>query len=323
MPFTLSHPLFAAPLRKAIPSLSLTGLIVGSMGPDFEYFIAMVPIRTVGHTMEGFLLQVLPLGIAFSFAFHRCVKPLIPLLLPNIGGLKQYAAQLIQPWRLSTGGDWLLFILSLFIGFLTHLFMDHWTHASGWFVKAFPVLQSIMLGDYVYHLLQLGFSVLGAVIPFLYGWYHWHKWRSNRVAIRMPHNNSWQIEQNSNSGIGVRLWLLIVMSSAALFAGKLVVSSDPISLGVLIVAPITSAAFGLLIAGLAYASTSRQTRGKFLLASATIIGVVVVFQIMQRTSFDWLMSWLVYHWLLSAAIAAGTIAVTTRRKISSFSDPAE
>jgi hypothetical protein len=42
MPFTFAHPAIVLPL-KHLPKrwYSLTGLIIGSMTPDFEYFIRM------------------------------------------------------------------------------------------------------------------------------------------------------------------------------------------------------------------------------------------------------------------------------------------
>jgi hypothetical protein len=87
MPFTLSHPLFAAPLKKMLPFLSTTGLILGSMSPDLEYFIAMQPFRSIGHSIEGFFLLILPVCIAFACGFHNIIKPSLPELLPKIGGI--------------------------------------------------------------------------------------------------------------------------------------------------------------------------------------------------------------------------------------------
>jgi len=312
MPFTLSHPLYAVPLRKAFPSLSLTGLIAGSMAPDFEYFIAMVPIRTVGHTMEGFFLQALPLGIAFSFAFHNCVKPIIPLLLPRIGGLRQYAASLIEPWRLSTVGDWLLFLLSLFIGFLTHLFMDHWTHASGLFVRIFPGLNTAVLGHDIYHLLQYGFSLLGAAVPLGYGWWKWHKWRSkNGSEQSLPRNFMETMANNTTAAQSIRIWLSALGFAAALMAGKYVVAGE-FSLSIWIVAPITSLFFGLLMAGLLHAGAAERRTMIAVWSSLAIIGAMLLFRAMEPLGVEWFTAWLTYHWILSAALAAAAAAVRTK-----------
>ena len=54
MPFTFSHPAIILPLKK-LPKkyISMTGLIVGSIAPDFEYFLRMK--SKYSHTMSGIL----------------------------------------------------------------------------------------------------------------------------------------------------------------------------------------------------------------------------------------------------------------------------
>ena len=101
MPFTFSHPLYAAPLRRLIPNLSLTGLVLGSMSPDMEYFIAMEPFRSIGHTWIGFVLLGIPLSLAAARGYHDVLKPVIPRLLPSLGAIDGYAASRLgrERWR--------------------------------------------------------------------------------------------------------------------------------------------------------------------------------------------------------------------------------
>jgi hypothetical protein len=49
MPFTLVHPIVTIPIRKY--GFPLSALIIGSMTPDFNYFI--FPKLSVGHTLLG------------------------------------------------------------------------------------------------------------------------------------------------------------------------------------------------------------------------------------------------------------------------------
>src|SRR5690606_35593602 len=124
-----SHPAFAAPLKKLVPSLSMTGLVLGSMAPDLEYFVAFETLRTIGHTYLGFLLMHIPLCIAFALAYHRLFKPTLPLLLPSIGRMDRLASpDPASRWELRTWRHRVRFLVSLFIGFLTLLFMDGLTH---------------------------------------------------------------------------------------------------------------------------------------------------------------------------------------------------
>ena len=54
MPFTFSHPALILPL-KYFPNkwFSLTGLVIGSLTPDFEYFLRMRIKSVYSHTLEG------------------------------------------------------------------------------------------------------------------------------------------------------------------------------------------------------------------------------------------------------------------------------
>ena len=97
MPFTFSHPLYAVPLHRAAPKwLSITGLLLGSMAPDLEYFAAMESYRTIGHTLTGFVLLGLPLSIALAFAFHLVLKPVLSKFMPSVWGLDQFVQSLTR-----------------------------------------------------------------------------------------------------------------------------------------------------------------------------------------------------------------------------------
>lgn len=75
MPFTFSHPAIVLPLTY-LPKkwFSLTGLIIGSITPDFEYFIRMKVQRDYSHTLSGLFWFNLPLGILLAFIFHGIVR---------------------------------------------------------------------------------------------------------------------------------------------------------------------------------------------------------------------------------------------------------
>jgi hypothetical protein len=54
MPFTFSHPAIILPLKYFKKKwFSLTGLVIGSMTPDFEYFVRMRIQSNYSHTIEG------------------------------------------------------------------------------------------------------------------------------------------------------------------------------------------------------------------------------------------------------------------------------
>ncbi len=132
MPFTLAHPSILFPFRWINKKyISLTALIIGSMAPDFEYFIWMSPNAYVSHSLRGIYLFDLPLTFLFAFLFHIVVKrPLLhhfpffkdKYLLPPY----DYAGYLKK--------NWAVFTLSACVGIITHLLWDSCTHAQGYFV---------------------------------------------------------------------------------------------------------------------------------------------------------------------------------------------
>src|SRR3982751_1614052 len=75
MPFTFSHPAIVIPLQKLVGRwVSLTGLVVGSVVPDFEYFIRMRSEKGFSHSIPGVFLFDLPLGLLLCFLFHNVVR---------------------------------------------------------------------------------------------------------------------------------------------------------------------------------------------------------------------------------------------------------
>jgi hypothetical protein len=304
MPFTLSHPLFAAPLKKVIPSLSLTGLILGSMAPDIEYFIAMQPFRSIGHSIPGFFLLVLPICLAFAFAFHRIIKPEIPELLPNIRGISEYAASLNRPWRMATAAEWLIFCLSLFIGFYSHVILDHFTHSGGFFVMRLPFLQSMIFGDHVYHILQLSLSVLGALVPGLYFLYRYLNWYKNR-----DRNKSYVKRQKA-----YLQWGLLVFVAAALLLGKLLFSGSFFSISIWVVAPITSAFVGLFITATLQIAVQNRRTALGILFSLLLIGIIFCYKLLfDRVEFS-IAVWVIYHWILASILMLSTHFIPDRNK---------
>src|SRR6478735_3646973 len=85
MPFTLSHPAAILPLTL-LPKrwISLTGLVVGSMSPDMEYFLRMGVESRWSHSFGGIFFFDLPAGILFCFLFHCIIRDALFANLPLI-----------------------------------------------------------------------------------------------------------------------------------------------------------------------------------------------------------------------------------------------
>jgi len=167
MPFTFSHPAIILPLAKASKRwFSLTGLIVGSVIPDFEYFLRMRVLSLYSHTLPGLLWFNIPVGIAIAFIFHGIVRNSL------INNLPSFLAYRFSSYK---GLDWsyyfkqhnLVVVISILNGAGSHLAWDSFTHESGTMVETITVLQRTVLiaGKEVpmFKLLQHGSSLVGAL----------------------------------------------------------------------------------------------------------------------------------------------------------------
>ncbi|MDB4959053.1 MAG: hypothetical protein JWO36_6622 [Myxococcales bacterium] len=177
MPFTPAHPLAVWPLMRWHRALRLDPicLVIGSMAPDFEYFIHGEQRGNFGHTLLGIPLWGVPVTLILSTVFHAVVK--WPLLFVAPRWIAQRAiASVAKPWP----GSWTIaslagLVLSSAIGDMTHLVWDGFTHNDGFGERHFPVLGEIVrvpaLGDMVVaRVLQYGFSVIGLVAVTLWAW---------------------------------------------------------------------------------------------------------------------------------------------------------
>lgn len=240
MPFTFAHPLYAAPLKLAKPGLfSITGLTLGSMSPDFEYFIALEPYQTIGHSMLGLLLQALPLSILFAFLFHGVVKHPLADHLPTVFGLDRRARRLVQlfPWKLKGVRGWAVFLLSVVIGYYSHVLLDAFTHQHGLVVTRWAHLREEVLGFPVYKLLQHGLSLLGLLSIAMF------------IVIMLKKAGANESECNpAGKRAKIRFWCWTLAVAVLTVAVKLVFSVGVNMIGILVVSPITGFLLGLLAA---------------------------------------------------------------------------
>lgn len=140
MPFTLAHPAAALPFRKT--RLVISAVVVGSMAPDFEYFLRLSPQGRYFHNFPGLFVCALPAALAVLWLFHRCTRYAVVRLLPTpvqqrlvcnefpFGNLRRFA----------------LLALSVLVGALTHVLWDSFTHRRSWLVQHWaPLHYGVML----------------------------------------------------------------------------------------------------------------------------------------------------------------------------------
>ncbi|MBP5983757.1 MAG: DUF4184 family protein [Fluviicola sp.] len=168
MPFTFSHPAIVLPLTF-LPRkwFSLTGLVIGSLTPDFEYFLRMRIKSNYSHTIDGLFWFDIPLGLLLAFIFHNIVRNSLFDNLPTI--LKSRFSEFKQfNWNGHFKRSWFVVTISILIGAASHIFWDSFTHDHGYFVQTIPALQNSVdfLGGQIpiLKILQHSSTLLGGLV---------------------------------------------------------------------------------------------------------------------------------------------------------------
>lgn len=193
MPFTLSHPAAAIPLRRALPWTVLTALVIGSMAPDFSYFLPFPIPRSQSHSIGGLFWFCVPAGLVAYLLFHRLLaRPLVDLLP------KALRMRLLPLIDARVEAPWSAVIVSLFVGAATHIAWDAFTHAGAPIVRVSRALRFhlVTISGYplsVYTVLQHMSTSLGfACIAFwLWRWFRSVKPKSD--AARSALSPAWRV----------------------------------------------------------------------------------------------------------------------------------
>lgn len=172
MPFTAGHPAIILPFIRS-RYLSATGLIVGSLSPDFEYFFKMSVNSVHSHTKAGLFYFDLPVTIALSLLFHQLVKSnLIANSPPFFQRRFQDTLQFNFLNYLKT--NWGIFLLSSLLGAASHIFWDSFTHNNRFFVRQFSEIYQTTFVPFnganypLFYVLQQISTAVGLAVVTLY-----------------------------------------------------------------------------------------------------------------------------------------------------------
>lgn len=183
MPITPAHAAAVVPISRWKPYFWLSPLVVGSMAPDYLYFVFPPSSwRHFGHTLLGLVLFCIPAGLVVLSAFHRVFKRPLVLLLPRPARAKLWPHcgpfPLLPLRRLA----WITTLI--FLGAVTHVVWDGFTHDDGWAFRDYPQLKAaiVTFGNVEVRwsgLLQVGSSLLGLG---LLTWWSWQWYRRAPVG---------------------------------------------------------------------------------------------------------------------------------------------
>lgn len=242
MPFTFSHPALVLPLTR-LPQrwYSLTGLVVGSMVPDFEYFIRMDVLGIYGHSLAGLFWFDLPLGLLLCFIYHDLVRNPLLANLPFIfrSRLEQYSD---FNWDQSFRRRIAIVIISVLVGSATHLFWDGFTHRYGFFARhSNYLLHTVRLGSLHisrYGLLQHGSSIVGGIIVLV-------------ATLSIP-------AQSPRGRIQPSFWIVFGLIAASVTAYRIATGLDVTDYIRVIINLISASIIGLLASSLVFRRQYRR-----------------------------------------------------------------
>jgi Domain of unknown function (DUF4184) len=168
MPFTISHAAAVLPFGRQLARWRLlSAAVIGSMVPDFGWFMPWRPARFETHSADALLTFCLPVGLAAYWLFQLVIKGPVMELLPTAAYVRWHGSS--APADYKSLKQWLLVACALLGGAITHLVWDAFTHEGARGLRLFPGLEESAVeinGHRIAgpHLLQDANSLIGLII---------------------------------------------------------------------------------------------------------------------------------------------------------------
>lgn len=208
MPFTLCHPALVLPLNRHANRLTvLSALVIGSMAPDFVYFLPVGAEGGFTHSLPGILGYCLPAGALAYLVYHTLLREAFIAWAP-LAIARRMEPQ--APWIPADLRGLCLVLMSIMLGAASHIAWDAFTHVNTAVVRYFDVLRApVPLGPYavpLFSILQHVSSLVGAAViaAFCAHWFF-------RTAPRLPPEHRLSAAQ--------RLWVVLAVGAAAAGGG--------------------------------------------------------------------------------------------------------
>lgn len=221
MPWTFAHPAAVLPLRRLCPRwLNFAALLIGSLTPDFGYYLSWLDLSRLAHRFpDGLPVCVLSglLLLALFYALRRPVCHLLPQ--PHRGALLALVAA-ERAWSLTS---LLSIVVSLAIGAATHMAWDGLTHRGGWAVMQMLALQEPLFrlwgtGVPAYQVLQHSSTAIGvAALAWVYvRWLRREPPPSPRRVRAVAVDDQWRYRLFGATTAAAIAWGLLTATQAAL-----------------------------------------------------------------------------------------------------------
>jgi hypothetical protein len=235
MPFTPAHPAIVLPLIRS-RYFSATGLIVGSLSPDFEYFFKMSVDSIYSHSKAGLFYFDLPVTIVLALLFHQLVKT---NLIGNLPAFlqKRFQDTLRFNFLQYLKTNWWIFLYSALIGAGSHIFWDSFTHNNRFFSRQFSTIYertSVPFDGVTYPLfyaLQHVSTFVGLIIVALY------------IMFKKPS------QHRELTAPKISYWLLVFAIAIVVLRVRFFYHVSDYNLGNVVVSSITGLLIGVVCCG--------------------------------------------------------------------------
>jgi len=239
MPLTFAHPAAVLPFSRSSKYINFSALVLGSMAPDFEYFLRGRPSAEIGHTLIGFLTFNLPIVVLVYFIYHTWIHKTLWSHLPSF--LQESP---VQKPRSSKVLHIVVLLYSALFGMITHVVWDSFTHLNGFMVRKLSILtytaQVLDFNIPIFKLLQHGSTIVGILIIISYMYIRARKNRFNDKGLIKP-KQKWMY------------WSLIALVALLLFSLWYFIDQVSIgSYGIIVVRIIDCGFISLLIVSLLF-----------------------------------------------------------------------
>lgn len=237
MPFTPAHASIVLPLLRLKPQhVSATALVIGSVAPDFEYFLKMSVSSQYSHTILGILYFDIPLTVLLAFLFHGIVKE---NLISNLPVFFQYRFQDLLNLNFKDYFKtyyWVV-IISAFIGSSSHILWDAFTHNDGFFAQRISIYKHIVV------------PFDGVRYPLFYALQHISTFVGLTIIIAyiffMKQNKNIQVSRPS-----IKYWLIIFFGFCCVIFLRFFFDIENYNLGNFVVSSISAILVATLMGGL-------------------------------------------------------------------------
>ncbi|MEZ5025043.1 MAG: DUF4184 family protein [Chitinophagales bacterium] len=211
MPFTYSHIGFVLPIHKKWKAkLSISGLIFGSIAPDYDILFRLTNVRQhiFQYDLFSIFFVIFPLATVSAICFHIFCRVILIEQLPE-AYTKRYARYKNVDFFVYLKTHYLAFSASCILAIFVHLFLDFFCHI----LDAYNVRLFISTFTNNSVLLNLSYLLAIYLLPILfslYGFYLLYKYEGIRPQFFKS------LRLSANAVKFWTFWLIVTLIIAAL-----------------------------------------------------------------------------------------------------------